>query len=135
MSRPLLQALGRLLMSLLFVISGFGKATAAGGTIHYMASMGLPAPVLAYSISVLCELGGGLAILFGFQIRAVSVVMAVFCFATALIAHTNFANPEQAYNFWKNVAMAGGFLQFAAWGAGSWSLDSWLASRRVARPA
>jgi putative oxidoreductase len=135
MSRPFLQALGRLLMSLLFIISGFGKATAAGATIHYMASTGLPAPALAYSISVLCELGGGLAILLGFQIRAVSVVMAGFCFATALIAHTNFANPEQAFNFWKNVAIAGGFLQFAAWGAGSWSLDAWLASRRIARPA
>jgi putative oxidoreductase len=135
MSRSFLQALGRLLMSLLFIISGFGKATAPAATIHYMANTGLPVPEVAYAISVLCELGGGLAILFGFQIRIVSVGLAVFCFATALIAHTNFANPDQAFNFWKNVAMAGGFLQFVAWGAGSWSLDAWLASRRVAHQA
>ncbi len=135
MSRAPFQALGRLLISLLFILSGYSKLVGAAGTIGYFTQIGLPAPTLAYGIAVLCELGGGLAILFGVLTRPVAVVMAVFSVATALIAHTNFADMEQAINFWKNLGLAGGFLQFAAWGAGAWSVDGWLASRRGTQTA
>jgi putative oxidoreductase len=72
-------------------------------------------------------LGGGLAILFGLFSRLVVLVLAIWCVATALIAHTNFADRNQEIHFLKNMAMMGGFLYVAAFGAGAWSLDvRWL---------
>jgi putative oxidoreductase len=52
--------------------------------------------------------------------------------ATALIAHTNFADRNQEVHFMKNMAMTGGFLYVAAFGAGAWSLDTWRAGRHRA---
>ena len=71
------------------------------------------------------ELGGGLAILLGLFTRPVGLVLAIWCIATALIAHTNFADRNQEINFLKNMAMTGGFLYVAAFGARAWSLDAW----------
>ena len=78
------------------------------------------------------ELGGGLAILFGLFTRPVGLVLAIWCLATALIAHTNFADRNQEIHFLKNMAMMGGFLYVAAFGARAWSLDAWWSRRGVA---
>ena len=77
----------------------------------------------AYIVAVVVELGGGLAILLGWRTRWVALGMAAYCLATAVIAHWHPNDGGQMINFWKNVAMAGGFLQLVAWGAGSFSLD------------
>ena len=61
--------------------------------------------------------------LFGFQTRWVAAILALFSIGSALIAHTNFADPNQMNNFLKNVAMAGGFLLFVRYGAGAPSID------------
>ena len=77
-------------------------------------------------------MGGGLAILFGLFTRPVGLVLAIWCVATALIAHTNFADSNQEIHFLKNMAMMGGFLYVAAFGAHAWSLDAWWSRRVVA---
>jgi putative oxidoreductase len=82
--------------------------------------------------TVVVELGGGLAILLGMLTRPVGLVLAIWCVATALIAHTNFVDRNQEINFLKNMAMTGGFLYVAAFGAGRWSLDAWWSRRGVA---
>jgi putative oxidoreductase len=126
---------GRALMSLLFLVSGFGKLMAPSATIAYMAAQGLPVPPAAYGVSLLCEIGGGLAMLLGWQTRAVAAVLAVFCVVTAVAVHLAPENSEQMINFWKNVAIAGGFLNVLAFGGGSFSLDAWRRAPRSASVA
>jgi putative oxidoreductase len=66
---------------------------------------------------------GGILLIIGYQTRPTGIVMAVWCIATALIAHSDFGNQDQMIHFLKNVAMAGGFLQLVAFGAGAWAID------------
>ncbi|SOE94582.1 putative oxidoreductase [Burkholderia sp. D7] len=119
-----LPLLGRILIGAPFVMSGLGKLAAYSATVGYIAAMGLPVPPLAFVVSVLIELGGGLLLLSGYRVRFVSVVMAVFCVVTALFFHHNFADQNQMINFLKNVMMAGGLLQITWFGAGAFSLDA-----------
>jgi len=122
---------GRVLLAAIFIQGGFSKLMAMDRSIAYIASLGLPVPPVAYWVSVLVELGGGLAILFGFQTFLASLALALFCLVTAFAAHLQPGNTGQMINFWKNVAIAGGFLQLAANGAGMLSLDA----RRGRSPA
>ena len=116
-------ALGRLLIAVIFLMSGLGKIAAPAMTQGYIASAGLPAPMLAYLIAVVIEVGGGVLLLLGSQTRLAALVMAVFSVATALSFHHDFADQNQMIHFLKNVAMAGGLLQVVAFGAGALSLD------------
>jgi putative oxidoreductase len=120
---------GRVLMSVIFILAGWGKLLAPAATQAMLAHHNLPHVQLGWILAVVVELGGGLAILFGLFTRPVGLVLALWCVATALIAHTNFADRLQQINFLKNVAMAGGFLYVAAFGARAWSLDAWRSHR------
>jgi putative oxidoreductase len=113
----------RILLSIIFLLSGFGKLTNIAGTASYFANYGLPMPTVTAVIVGLIELLGGLAILLGFKTRIAAWVLALFSVATALVAHTDFADQAQMINFLKNLAIAGGFLALAVEGAGSISLD------------
>ena len=124
--------LGRIGLSLLFIISGWGKISGYAGTQQYMEAMGVPGALLP--LVILLELAGGLAIAAGLFSRWVALALAVFSAATALVFHANFGDALQAINFWKNVGMAGGFLLLAAQGAGAFSIDA-LISRRKAQAA
>jgi putative oxidoreductase len=127
--------IGRILMCLLFVMGGWGKLMGAAATQAMFAKQGLPMVEVAWVIAVVVELGGGLALLFGLFTRPVGLMLAVWCVATALVAHTNLADRAQEINFFKNMAMAGGFLYVAAFGARAWSVDALLAGRRGALAA
>jgi putative oxidoreductase len=117
----LLNIASRILMSQIFILSGFSKITAYAATQGYMAHMGVPGELLPVVIAV--ELGGGIALLLGFQVRIVSFLLAGFCIVTAAMAHNNFADQMQMINFLKNLAMAGGLLMFTQYGAGAMSID------------
>lgn len=119
----------RLLMAQMFIISGFQKLTGFSGTEGYFTSMGIPMVGVVTPLVILIELGGGLALLFGFKTRWVAAVLALFTVATALIAHTHFADQNQVINFMKNLAIAGGFLMFVRYGAGAASIDARLDRR------
>jgi len=129
MNAPLTLA-GRVGLSLIFIISGWGKIAAYAGTQQYMASAGLPGSLLPLVIAL--ELGGGLAILAGAFTRWIALALAVFSLVTAALFHAHLGDAAQAINFWKNVAMAGGFLMLAANGAGTLSLDHLWNERRSA---
>ena len=126
----LLAAVGRLFIAFIFIASGLGKIAAPGATQGYIAAVGLPLPMISYLIAVIVELAGGIVILIGYQARITGLVLAAFTLATAVIFHTNFADQNQMIHFLKNLAIAGGLLQVAAFGAGALSLDGW---RRRAR--
>lgn len=125
-SQSALMLLGRLFLAAIFIMGGIGKVGAAAATQTGFAKLGLPLPEAAYALAVVVELGGGLAILFGLLTRPAGLVLAAWCVATALIAHTNFADRAMEINFMKNMCMTGGFLYVAAFGAGAFSLDAWL---------
>ncbi|TGQ41324.1 MULTISPECIES: DoxX family protein [unclassified Mesorhizobium] len=116
--------LGRILLSVIFLLSGFGKLTAIAGTAGYFGSLGLPMPTATAIVVGLIELVGGLAVLVGFQTRIAGWVLAVFTVATALVAHTGWADQMQMINFMKNLAIAGGFIALASAGAGAYSIDA-----------
>ena len=117
---------GRLLIGLPFTMSGLSKLGAYAATTGYIAAVGLPFPTLAYAVAVAVELGGGLLLIAGYQARYVAAALALFSLATAAAFHNNFADQNQMIHFLKNVMMAGGLLQIAAFGAGSLSLDNRL---------
>lgn len=122
--------LGRLMLAAIFIWSGFGKLMQPAGTIGYMAKIGLSMPQAAYWLAVVVELGGGILIALGLFTRPVAAVLAIWCLATAAIVHLHPGDIEQMINAYKNLAMAGGFLYVAAYGAGLWSVD---AARRPIR--
>lgn len=122
MNGPIL-LLARILMAIIFILAGFGKLTDISGTAQYFAMYNLPATTVAAVVSGLIELVGGLAILVGFKTRIASWVLALFCIATALIAHRDWADMMQLIHFQKNLAMAGGFLALSVAGAGPLSVD------------
>ncbi|RVA23138.1 DoxX family protein [Mesorhizobium sp. M7A.F.Ca.US.001.01.1.1] len=116
--------LGRVLLAVIFLLSGYGKLTALTGTAGYFGSLGLPLPTVTATVVGLIELLGGLAILVGFKTRIVAWVLAVFTVATGLVAHTGWADQMQMIQFLKNLAIAGGFLVLASSGAGAYSIDA-----------
>lgn len=122
--------IGRALLSAIFIWAGFGKIASPSGTIQQIASSGLPAASAAYLVAVLIEVGGGLAVLLGWQVRAAGVTLAIFAVVTAVVFHTHFADPMMVIQFMKNLAIAGGMLQLAAYGAGAFSIDAMLTGRR-----
>lgn len=108
----------RVLMAYIFIIAGWGKVTAYQATAGYMESMGVPAALLP--MTILVELGGGLALLFGFQARFAALGLAVFSLITAFLFH---GSAEDGINFMKNLAMTGGLFFLMLHGAGKFSLD------------
>lgn len=123
--------LGRVLIAAIYLLSGFGKLTAPAATAGYIASAGLPLPMLGVIIAIGVELGGGILLVLGYQTRLVAVVMAVFTVATAVFFHNNFADQNMMIHFLKNIAMTGGLLQVVAFGAGSLSLDALLGRKKT----
>lgn len=129
-----LNLIGRLLIITLFLPAGLGKIAAFEGTLGYFASLGIPAPVFALVVTIVIEVLGSLALLVGFQTRAVALIMAVFTLVAAVTGHAFWAAPADAVFiaqllFFKNVAVMGGLLILASAGAGSFSMDS----RKVAK--
>jgi putative oxidoreductase len=124
-ARRYLPFLGRLMIGLPFAMSGLGKLAAYGATTAMINAAGLPFPTLAFAVAVAVELGGGVLLIAGYRVRVVAIAMAVFALATAVSFHNNFADQDQMIHFLKNVMIAGGVLQFAAFGAGALSVDNW----------
>jgi putative oxidoreductase len=116
---------GRVLIGLPFAVSGLGKLAAYGATTTTIAAVGLPFPPLAFAVAVAVERGGGLLLILGYRVRPVALALAAFSFATAISFHGNFANQNQMIHFLKNVMIAGGLLQIAAFGAGAISIEHW----------
>jgi putative oxidoreductase len=123
-----LALIGRVLLALLFVPAGFGKLTGFAGTVGYISSVGAPLPQVAAVIAIVVELGFGLLLLVGFKTRITAVVLALFTVAAAVMFHNYWGMPaDKAFvnqlMFFKNIAIAGGLLAFAAFGAGRFSID------------
>lgn len=124
----LFATIGRIMLALIFIVSGAMKLTDIDGTGAYIATAGLPAN-LALPVA-LAEILGGLMIVFGVFTRLTALVFAAFCLLTALMFHRETADPLQAAAALKNIAIAGGFLCLFAYDQKSWSFDAYRARRR-----
>ncbi|MFV8571946.1 DoxX family protein [Marinobacter sp. SBS5] len=111
----------RFLLAYIFLVSGYGKITGYEGTAGYMESMGVSAGLLP--LVILAEIGGGIALLIGFQARLAALGLAVFSIAAAFIFH-GADDMNQQIHFMKNLAIAGGLLVVFLNGAGKLSLDA-----------
>ena len=118
MNSNVLLLIGRVLLSILFIVAGFGKLTGgAEGLSGMLGGMGLPQPLAMAYLVGLCELVGGVCVLVGFQVRIVGILLALFCLMTGYIAHIG-----DATALMKNIGLAGGFLVLAAHGAGAYAV-------------
>jgi len=119
---------GRILLASIFLAAGLGKLGAGyAGTQAYMASQGVPGALLPLVIAL--EIGGAALLIAGWWTRLAALALAGFTLVAAALFHANFAEPMQQILFLKNVAIAGGFLVLAAYGAGGWSLDARFAKQ------
>lgn len=119
---------GRALLALLFIPAGWGKIAGFAGVTGYIASKGVPLPEVAAAIAIAAELGLGLLLLVGWQARWAALGLAIFTAVITPIFHNFWAMPEaqkmmQQQAFFKNMAVVGGLLVVAAFGAGGFSLD------------
>lgn len=105
-----------------FLITNFPSASAA------MSKLGIPAVVLA--LTLVLQLAGGTALVIGWQVRPAATVLGLFCVATALLFHTNFASRNELLHFEKDLAMAGGMFALAVCGSGAWSIGRLVAARK-----
>ena len=132
MNKTTLNALdlaGRLLLVALFLPAGIAKLTGFAGTVGYISSVGLPLPSVAAALAAVVEIGGALALLFGFGTRIAALALAGFTLVASFFFHAYWAVPaDQAFvqqlMFFKNIAVTGGLLVLAAHGAAGWSIDA-----------
>ena len=120
---------GRLLLALIFEISGYGKLVGFDGTVGYIASKGLPLPQLAAAAAIAIELVGGVLLVIGWQTRWAATAIFLFMIPTTLIFHAFWAAPAanlqmETIQFMKNLCIMGGMLYVMAFGAGPLSVDN-----------
>ena len=124
----ILEFLGRVLLSLLFLIEGFGKISMQEDVIMYMEDYGVPG-ILFVPATVL-EILFPLLLIAGYRTKWAAAVMALFTFAVAIIFHTDFSEGMQMIFFLKDIAIAGGFMIIVAYGPGKISLDYYYKSKQ-----
>ena len=112
---------GRVLIALIFVLSGFGKFADPASAQGYMAAFGLPSILLWPAAAM--ELIAGILLIIGYQTRIAALLLAGFSLLSGLIFHTDFADQTQMIMFMKNLAIAGGLLFLVGHGAGRMSVD------------
>ena len=123
-----LTLIGRCLIAIMFLLAGISKIGAFAGTSGYIASKGLPMPDVVAALTIAVEIGGALALIFGVCTRWAALVLAGFTLLAGIIFHNYWSLPAaqqsmQQIMFMKNLAITGGLLTIAAWGAGAWSME------------
>ncbi len=122
-------AIARILLALMFVLAGISKLSGLEGTAGYIASRGLPAPMLLAVAAAVVELVAGVLLIIGWQARWAALALAAFTVVASVIFHNYWAVPAaqqmtQQLMFMKNLAVTGGLLLVFAFGAGTLSLDA-----------
>ena len=120
----ILELIGRIFISLIFLIAGFGKIFNYEETIGYMESFGVPGYLLVPAIII--EILFPLLLIIGYKTKLAAIILSLFAILLAIIFHTDFSNQMQLMSFLKNFAIAGGFLIIFVRGAGKYSIDQRL---------
>ena len=120
----ILELIGRIFISLIFLVAGAGKILNYEGTIGYMESFAVPGYLLIPAIII--EILFPLLVIVGYKTKFSAIILALFAILLAVIFHTDFSNQMQLMSFLKNFAIAGGFLIIFIRGAGKYSIDQRL---------
>ena len=116
-----LDLVGRIFISALFLISAFNKIFNLDESIGWMEGFGVPGFLIFPAIAV--EIILPVLVIVGYRARLAAGVLAVFCLMTAFLFHFDFADQSQLVSFLKNVGLAGGFLFIVANGTKDWAVD------------
>ncbi len=117
-----LDLLGRVLISLLFLLNGYFKVINYDGTLEWMESYGVPGIFLTPAI--ILEIAAPILVIIGYKTKIAAGLLAIFCLTTAFVFHTDFSNQMQTISFLKNIGLAGGFLIIVVNGSKKFSIDN-----------
>ena len=123
----ILEFVGRLLLSILFLIEGLGKISMQENVITYMEDYGVPG--ILFLPATALEILFPIILIVGYKTKWAASVMALFTFTVAIIFHTDFSDGMQMIFFFKDLAIAGGFMIIVAYGPGKISLDYYFKSK------
>ena len=124
----IVEFIGRVFLSTLFLIEGFGKTSMQEDGIMYMEDYGVPE--ILFVPAIILEILFPLLLIIGYKTKWVASVMALFTFTVAIIFHTDFSEGMQMVFFLKDIAIAGGFMIIVAYGPGKISLDHYFDSKK-----
>ena len=116
-------ALGRVLLSSVFIWQGILQLADPGASAKYFASVHVPYPDIAIWLSILINFGAGLALLVGFKTHWVAGVLALLSLGTAFGVHLQAGDPANMFHFYKNITIAGGLMYVMVFGPGGISVD------------
>lgn len=114
--------IGRICLSIIFIIAGWNKLTGFEGTLEHMSNKGLPLTELLLVLTIIIELGGGLMLFFGLLARWAALAIALFIIPVTIVFHPFWADPTQFHAFFKNLAILGGMLYIMVHGSGPYSI-------------
>ena len=117
----ILEFIGRIFLSLIFLLAGIGKIFNYEGTIDYLESFSVPGYLLIPAIIV--EIIFPLLVIIGYKTKLSAIILSLFAMLLAIIFHADFSDQMQLMSFFKNFAIAGGFLIIFIRGAGKYSID------------
>ena len=124
----IVELIGRILLSALFLIEGIGKISMQEDVMMYMENYGIPG--ILFIPAVILEILFPLLLIVGYKTKLSAFVMALFTFTVAIIFHTDFSKGMEMIFFLKDLAIAGGFLMIFVYGANKISLDHFLKSKQ-----
>ena len=124
----IVEFVGRILISALFLIEGLGKISIKEDVIMYMEDYGVPG--ILFFPAIILEILFPILLIAGYRTKWVASVMALFTFTVAIIFHTDFTEGMQMMLFLKDIAIAGGFMIIITYGPGKISLDHYLKSKK-----
>ena len=124
----IVEFIGRVLLSALFLIEGLGKVSAQENVVMYMEDYGVPG--ILFVPATILEILFPLFLMVGYKTKWAASVMALFTFAVAIIFHTDFDEGMQMIFFLKDIAIAGGFMIIVAYGPSKISLDYYFKSKQ-----
>ena len=117
----LMDLLGRIFISSVFLLSGYNKIFSFENTATWMEGYGVPGFLLWPTI--ILEIILPALIIIGYKTEISAILLAIFSIATALIFHLDFSNQMQTIALLKNFGLAGGFIFIAVHGPKDWALD------------
>ncbi len=126
---------GRIFISLIFLISGIGKIVHWDNYLNILSTKMIPADALLLFIAIIVEIAGGLLILIGYKARYAAMILFLYLLPVSLLTHNFWAFTGaqftiQLINFLKNMAIMGGMLYLAHYGAGPFSVDRKIARKK-----
>ena len=117
----IIDLIGRIFISALFLISAFNKVFNLDGSMGWMESFGVPGFLIFPTIAL--EIILPVLIIVGYKARIAAGILSIFCLMTAFLFHFDFSDQSQFISFLKNIGLAGGFLLIVANGTKDWAVD------------